>query len=175
MTTFKHAEPTSGKKSKNKQNNNETAETNQNILKEIIVFQLLNEEFTMQKERLWHELNLEWDKLLQVQMTVDDKAGSITIKSNVSQDFLNQLTKFSGYKSNHFVFESKVKAFSARFLQFCEENIISSSLYNINIIENDEENMKTLQLVQDQTEELASENLLELKLNQIEGILKFLK
>lgn len=161
------------KNSKSK-SNKEAIESNQNILKEIVAFKLLNEEFTMQKERLWYELNLEWDKLLQVQMTTADKSGSITIQSNVSQDFLSQLTKFSVYKNNQFVFESKIKLFSGKFLQFCEENIISSSLYNINIIENDEEGIKTLQLVNDQTEELATESLLELKLNQIEMILKFL-
>lgn len=151
-----------------------------NLMKEINIYKELNQEFTMQKERLWYELNLEWDMLLKIDIYPksndnSDNIDLISVQNDITQEYLNKLTILSVHKSDQFVFISKLKQFSKKFLQFCDESIISSSEFNIEIIENKiGENTKTLKLLKNQTETLPASDLLELKLNQIEQILKFL-
>lgn len=177
MSNGNHSSSQDNQKKTNKRAT-DTSENNSEILSDIIVFKKLNEDFTVQKERLWYELNIEWDKLIMIETTTKNadtiSTDSISIKIGITQEHLNKLTVLPPQNTDQFIFIAKLKQFGKKFLQFCEENIISSSQYNIDIIDNQKENTKTLRLLNDQTEKLPAADLLELKLNQIQQILKFL-
>jgi hypothetical protein len=164
----------------NKKASDSTSSENEiEFLSDIIVFKKLNEDFTVQKERLWFELNIEWDKLIKITLAAKTEdtisTDSITIQTGITQEHLNKLTVLSPMqKTDQFIFIAKLRQFGKKFLQFCEENIISSSQYNIDIVENGQEGTRTLRLLNDQTEKLSPSDMLELKLNQILQILKFL-
>ncbi len=149
-----------------------THEYNNNaILNEIAVFKSLNEEFTVQKERLWYELGLEWDKLIKIEKNAE--TNSITIETNLAtQSYIDQLTAFSEHVYDEFVFMPRLKQFGKQFLSFCDENLVSSSANNIEIVETG--SVRTVRVICNQTESLSAGDLLELKLNQIQEVLKFL-
>jgi len=144
---------------------------NCDILNEIGVYKSLIEDFTVQKERLWYELGLEWDKLLNIQKTADTELISIET-SLATQDYIDQLIAFSQHVKEEFIFMARLKQFGKQFIRFCDENLVSCSTYNIELA--DTGSVKSLRLQCNQTEALDTGDLLELKLNQIREVVKFL-
>lgn len=96
---------------------------------EILMVNVLKEEFIFQRERLWFEIDLEWDRLIQI----DSNKIKIENKS-LSQDFLNTLSQFSVHKTpisgnTSFVFSNRMKNFSKQFLSLIESTFVNSNTY----------------------------------------------
>ncbi|CAF0754893.1 unnamed protein product [Brachionus calyciflorus] len=150
---------------------------NENFLRtdEILIVKDLKEEFTIQRERLWYELDLEWDKLIQI----DSNQIQIDI-IGLNQSYLNQLTQFSGLKSAsqigeiNFVFSTKLKSFSKSLLKLIETRIINSNqIIQIDTKTDSNFTYLTFNLTNSTTSSETS-LLLELKLNQIITIFNFM-
>ncbi len=153
-------------------------ETYYSDLNQIIVYKELKSEFTVQREKLWCELNMDWDKLLEIN-------DCISIRNNIDQNYLNDLTKHSKYKTNStltgifsFVFIAKMKQFCKKFLNFCETNIIlnqSATTDTFEIINDYENKLKKLKVKQNlNVTDISPAQHLETKLNLIEQVLVFL-
>jgi len=177
----------------------------------------LREEFVVQRERLWFELDQEWDRLIDIELkNKDDSAAPpfLRINGSITQSYLDQLTRFSKFKStnltkqtttaNHttlFLFNSKMKQFAKKFLQLCQQNIISNCEQSPNEIEilnegedikltfkpqsskaiNSSKSSKNKQQQQQQQQQTSQEKsmengneLLKSKFKQLETILRFL-
>ena len=146
-------------------------ETYYSDLNQIIVYKELKSEFTVQREKLWCELNMDWDKLLEIN-------DCISIRNNIDQNYLNDLTKHSKYKTNStltgifsFVFIAKMKQFCKKFLNFCETNIIlnqSATTDTFEIVNDYENKLKKLKVKQNlNATDLSPAQHLETKLNLI--------
>jgi hypothetical protein len=171
--------------------------SNDQELKEIYLIKQLKEDFIVHRERLWFELDQEWDKLLLIE--VDDlKVSKLAISKRINQELLNDLTQFSKYKLNStsgqnsissFAYLSKIKQFCKNFLKLCAINIINEvnkneSISEIEIIDQDENKVLTFKkrsidefLIPQSNDEYQSidpSKLLQFKLTQIETVLKFL-
>lgn len=90
---------------------------------------VLKEEFIFQRERLWFEIDLEWNRLIEI----NSNKIKIEIKS-LSQDFLDKLSQFSVHKTAicgnlSFVFSNRMKIFSSQFLSMIESFIVNSKTY----------------------------------------------
>jgi hypothetical protein len=168
---------------------NETSEE-----KEIHLLKQLKEDFIVHRERLWFILDQEWDKLITVEAD-NSLTSKFVISTSISQEYFNELTQFSKFKSNSsnssenfissFVFLSKMKQFCKSFLKFCTINIINEinnneSLNEIEIIDHGEGKFKELKVKITTINEFLVDKtvdpikLLQFKLEQIERMLNFL-
>ena len=173
---------------------------------EIHIINELKENFAIQRERLWYELNQEWDKMIEITEPNESSSSlfKLTISSKIDQEYLNQLNQFSLYKINlnmthlrplaqlthnhhnsaiiSFVYLSKMKQFSKKFLHLCAVHIINElsdhKLVNqIEIVDvNDAKELKFKQIRIDESEDESanSSKLLQFKLKQIEMLMQFL-
>lgn len=153
-------------------------------LNQIMVYNELKTEFTVQRERLWYELNIEWDKLLQIDLDPGTNTLFIATSDNINQEYLDILTKFSKYKTNStltgtlsFLFISKMKQFCKKFLDFCQSNIISNQCVEEDTLEITCTNgIKRLQVKINLMHNTSTDPAvqLEIKLNLIKQVLVFL-
>ena len=153
---------------------------------ELLKIRQLREDFIVQRERLWFELDLEWDRLVSIEST------SITIDSNISQSYLDQISMFARFKyataneKNHFIFESKLKQFGKKLLKLLESSVLDKSPWQLEMSEDKESGNKRLAFKQisvkketmapDEEEDLVqlAHGQLKSKLGQIETVLTFL-
>lgn len=144
----------------NKGPSNETSSTpkqHQDEIKEILdsdtgvfILKELKDDFKVERERLWYELDREWDTLVRVDINETNLvASSLKISKKIDQLKLDQLSQFSSLKLSQFnfdnkqvsfVFYNKLKQFSAQFLQLCLQAVINNSqLFEIRTDETDAE------------------------------------
>jgi capsid portal protein len=144
----------------NKRPSNESSSTpkqHQDEIKEILesdtgvfILKELKDDFKVERERLWYELDREWDTLVRVDINETNLvASSLKISKKIDQLKLDQLSQFSSLKLSQFnfdnrqvsfVFYNKLKQFSAQFLQLCLQAVINNSqLFEIRIDETDAE------------------------------------
>jgi hypothetical protein len=99
----------------------------------------LKECLCIQRERIWFELDQEWDRLIKIQTTnsynKDHEKNtyySISINSLANQDWLEKITLFSNLRLNpmsvlttnfSFVFLNKLHKFAMSFLEICRHSI----------------------------------------------------
>jgi hypothetical protein len=152
--------------------------TNQNS--EILVIKELNESFCVQRERLWHELDQEWDNKY-IQITAHNESYIlIKISNKLDQELFDKVTRFSDSKKSSklmhtqlsFVFSHKLEILSAKFIQLCEEYLIKS---NSDLDFLSEQDFNILKLTKN--ESLESVDLLanlDLKLNKLNELFQFL-
>lgn len=141
---------------------------------EILMVSVLKEEFIVQKERLWFEIDLEWDRLVSI------NSNQIKIeKKSINQDFMDSLSQFAGLKTPisscvPFVFSNRMKNFSQLFLNLIQETIINSES-NSKIESKSDSDYFYLTLTE--TKDPINLNPIEIfsyKINQIMEVLDFL-
>lgn len=146
--------------------------TNESILfkqsdNNLLIVKELYEDFTVQRERLWSELDSEWDKLIQI------SGSKIQLGLEVTQSRLDRLTIFSHLRpSVNFVFASKMKQFSTQFVNMCDETLIQN-LSQVSLRQEDE-NQQCMIFEPVEVDSPSPLEVLELKLNAIEQMLNIL-
>jgi protein transport protein DSL1/ZW10 len=167
----------------------------------ISIVKELRENFYMFREHLWYELDLLWDKLIQIQILdkKNDKnslppiCSYVSISNDLSQSLLDQLNIFIDYRrqymndSSTFIFYGKMKQFSKKFLEFCLLNIVCVDedeivAYDLELCNDDENNRKILKVHNTKKErnEITNDSVynqqdsLEKKFKQLEVLFEFL-
>lgn len=116
----------------------------------IFILKELKDTFKVERERLWYELDLEWERLVKIQVDESNPVmSSVRVSRTVDQSRLDKLTRFSPLKINHpilinnkqvsFVFFNKLKQFCAQFLNLSIHTVINNpTLYHLRFDEDAE-------------------------------------
>ena len=152
---------------------------------EILIVKELKEDLCVQRERLWYELDQEWDRFIRIELSSDD--ATIFVNKKVNQDILDRLSVFALHVKPipphflltsadgpvSFVFATKLKQFSAKFLRICEKSLIQDSMQVIQEENGENNEYSTIKVVacndqmsRDQDNENPLQSL-EFKLEQI--------
>lgn len=126
----------------------------------IFILKELKDEFKVERERLWYELDAEWDRMIRVE--VDRQANPLAAKIMINrhcsdQSHFDKFNQFSTLKLSQpapvngrlisFVFLNKLKQFAAQFLNFCSLAVINNpDLFEIQVV--DDAEYKTICFVQ---------------------------
>lgn len=109
----------------------------------IFIVKELKDSFKVERERLWYELDLEWERLVTIHVDETNPVkSSVRVSRAMDQSRLDKLTRFSPLKINQpilinnkqvsFVFFSKLKQFCSQFLNLCIQTVINNpSLYQL--------------------------------------------
>lgn len=149
----------------------------------IFILKELKDDFKIERERLWYELDLEWDRL--VKINVDEAnpvLSSMRVSRSIDQARLDRLTRFSTLKLNQsilinskqisFVFVNKLKQFCSQFLNLSIQTVINNpGLYELRYEE--DANFKSICFVEKTQKEMRTIDRLEAKLNQLESLFRF--
>ncbi len=151
----------------------------------------LREDFVVQRERLWYELDIEFDNIITIYLNENDQeASKISISKKTNQQYLNEITLFSKFKENHqetnsfnsFVFLSRMKQFCKKFLQLCQKYILNEThdmikFYECHVNEDNENNRIELIFnhISNSNNLMNKDNeILEFKLRQLSKMIQFL-
>ncbi|RNA25249.1 centromere kinetochore zw10 -like protein [Brachionus plicatilis] len=141
---------------------------------EILIVNVLKEEFIVQRERLWFEIDLEWDRIIEI----DSNHVRIERKS-LCQNFMDKLSQFSGLKTSilgniSFVFSNRMKNFCRQFLSLIESTIVNSNTnYKVETKSDSDFFWLALNKTDDEINLDTTQNFSH-KLNQIIQVLNFL-
>ena len=109
----------------------------------IFILKELKDDFKVERERLWYELDLEWDRLVKIQVDESNPVlSSLRISQSIDQTRLDRLTRFSTLKLSQsilinnkkisFVFLNKLKQFCTQFLSLSLQTVINNpGLYEL--------------------------------------------
>ena len=103
----------------------------------ISIVKELRDDLAVQKERLWHDLDNEWDKLLHIELNEDENDGDhnddsavsfVSVSSTVTARHLGELTQFAKHRcgSQSFFFGVKMRQLAKKFMRLCERCIINA-------------------------------------------------
>ena len=156
----------------------------------------MREDFIVHRERLWYELDIEFDDIIKIDLNENDQGSSkISISKNTTQQYLNEITLFSKFKEatnhqennsfNSFVFFARMKQLCKKFLQICQKYILNETQDITNFIQchiNEDRENNRIELVFDQASSSKQQlinnskgdQVLEFKLQQLSTMIQFL-
>lgn len=151
---------------------------------DIFILKELKEQFIVERERLWYELDQEWDNIVKIHVDEQEPIKSnVRMSRHIDQTRLNTLSKFSHLNNSQhklksrsiaFAFFTKLKHLSAQFIRLCQLVVIGDGSQLLVNAQSTDDQYVYVTFVQHADQKSGPDQQLDFKLDQIEQLLRLL-